>query len=181
DSNYGSSIWQAGIGPAADSAGNIFLSTANGMFNYSANDLGDSILRLTLGGGGFTVADSFTPFDQATMASNDIDLGSAGPILLPTQTSSNTPDLLVASGKDADIYLINRDSMGGYNPTDNSQIVQYIPNALGGELFGSPVYWNNHVYFLAHQDYLKAYSLSVDTSGKSALSTTPVAQTNSKI
>ncbi len=169
DSSYGSSLWAGGVGPAADTAGNIFLSTANGTFNYSANDLGDSVLRLTLGSGGFTVADSFTPYDQANMAANDIDLGSAGPILLPTQTASNTPDLLVASGKDADIYLINRDSMGGYNPTDNSQIVQYVPNALGGELFGSPLYWNNYVYFLAHLDYLRSYSLST-TNGVSALS-----------
>jgi hypothetical protein len=175
DSSYGSSLWAGGVGPAADSAGNIFLSTANGTFNYSANDLGDSVLRLTFGSGGFTVADSFTPFDQANMAANDLDLGSAAPILLPTQTSSNTPDLLVASGKDADIYLINRDGMGGYNPTDNSQIVQYVPAALAGELFGSPLYWNNYIYFLAHQDYLRSYTLStsngVSSVAASALTT----------
>jgi outer membrane protein assembly factor BamB len=180
DNSYGSSLWQSGVGPAADSNGNIFLSTANGLFNFSANDLGDSVLRLTLGSGGFAVADSFTPWDQANMAANDIDLGSAGPILLPSQNSS-TPDLLVASGKDADIYLINRDNMGGYNPTDNNQIVQYIPNALSGaELFGSPLYWNNFVYFLAHQDYLRSYSLSVNNN-ISALSTAPVAKTVGKL
>jgi hypothetical protein len=182
DNSYGSSIWQAGVGPAADSAGNVFLSTANGLFNYSGNDLGDSVLRLTFGSGQFSVADYFTPFDQANMASNDLDLGSAGPILLPTQTGSTTPDLLVASGKDADIYLINRDSMGGYNPTDNSQIVQYISNALGGaELFGSPLYWNNYIYFLAHQDYLRSYSLSINSSNASVMSTTPVAKTVGKL
>ena len=169
DNSYGSSIWQGGVGPAADSSGNIFLSTANGVFNFSANDLGDSVLRLSLGTGGFTVADSFTPFDQANMAANDLDLGSGGPILLPTQSASTTPNLLVASGKDQDIYLINRDTMGGYNPTDNGQIVQYIPNALLGELFGSPVYWNNYVYLLAHQDYLRSYSLTTP-NGVSTLS-----------
>src|SRR5438270_3622517 len=181
DNSYGSSIWQGGVGPSIDDAGKIYLATGNGLFNYSAFDLGDSVLKLSLGANSFTVEDYFTPFDQANLALNDTDLGSGGPTLLPTQTGSTTPNLLVTSGKDADIYLINRDRLGGYNPTDNSQIVQYIPSALGGELFGSPVYWNNTVYFLAHQDYLKAYSLSVDASGKSALSTTPVAQTNSKI
>jgi hypothetical protein len=180
DSSYGSSIWQSGVGPAADSVGNIFLSTANGTFNFSGNDLGDSVLRLTFGSGTFSVADSFTPFDQANMATNDLDLGSAGPILLPSQ-SSNTPDLLVASGKDADIYLINRDNMGGYNPTSNSQIVQYVPTALAGELFGSPLYWNNFIYFLAHQDYLRSYSLSVDSSNNSVISTTPIAKTVGKL
>src|SRR5260370_10174847 len=115
------------------------------------------------------------------MANTDLDLGSGGPILLPTQTGSTPPNLLVASGKDADIYLINRDNMGGYNPTDNSQIVQYLPAALLGELFGSPLYWNNFVYFLAHQDYLRSYSLSTNGSGITALSTVPVAKTVGKL
>jgi len=180
DNSYGSSIWQGGVGPAADSNGNIYLSTANGLFNFSANDLGDSVLRLTFGSGQFAVGDSFTPFDQANMAAQDLDLGSGGPILLPPQAGSTTPNLLVASGKDADIYLINRDNMGGYNPTDNNQIVQYLPTALLGELFGSPLYWNNYVYFLAHQDYLRSYSLSTN-SGVTALSTTPVAKTVGKL
>ena len=59
----------------------------------------------------------------------------------------------------------------------------YPGYSAGDPLAGATayLYWNNTVYFLAHQDYLKAYSLSVDASGKSALSTTPVAQTNSKI
>jgi hypothetical protein len=181
DNSYGSSIWQGGVGPAADAAGNIYLSTANGTFNYSAKDLGDSVLRLSLGTGGFTIADYFTPYDQAFMAANDEDLGSGGPILLPTQTGSSTPDLLVTSGKDEDIYLINRDNMGGNNSNNNNQIVQYIPTALLGEFFGAPLYWNNYVYFLAHQDYLRAYALSVNGSGNSVLSTTPVAQTGGKL
>lgn len=180
DNSYGSSIWQGGVGPAADSAGNVYLSTANGVFNYSAQDYGDSILKLSLGANAFTVEDYFTPFDQANMAATDTDLGSGGVMLLPTQTGSSTPNLLVASGKDADIYLVNRDNLGQYNPANNDQITQYIPAALSGELFGTAVYWNNLVYFLAHQDYLKAYSLSV-SNGVSALSTTPVAQTTSKL
>lgn len=181
DNSYGASIWQGGAGPAADSAGNVFLSTANGSFNFSTQDFSDSVLKVSLGTNTLSVSDYFTPFDQATMAANDTDLGSAGVTLLPTQAGSNTPNLLVTSGKDADIYLVNRDNLGLYNPTNNDQIPQYLPAALSGELFGNPVYWNNMVYFLAHQDYLRAYSLSVDGSGKSALSTTPVAQTSLKL
>lgn len=182
DNSYGSSIWQGGVGPAADSNGNVFLSTANGLFDYpNFPDFGDSVLRLTLGSGGFTVADYFTPYDQEYMADNDEDLGSAGPTLLPTQTGSTTPDLLVASGKDEDIYLINRDNLGQYNPTNNNQIVQYIPTALLGEFRGSPTYWNGYVYFLAQQDYLRAYSLTINSSGNSVLSTTPVAETTGRL
>jgi hypothetical protein len=180
DNSYGSSIWQGGVGPAADSAGNVFFSTANGSFNFSTQDFGDSVLKVSLGTNTLSVADYFTPFDQANMAATDLDLGSGGVTLLPTQ-GSNTPNLLVTSGKDADIYLINRDNLGLYNPTNNDQIPQYLPAALSGELFGSPVYWNNTVYFLAHQDYLRAYSLGVNSSNNSVLSTTPVAQTNVKL
>lgn len=186
DNSYGSSIWQGGVGPAADGAGNVYLSTANGIFDYGAFDLGDSVLKLSLGPGAFTVDDYFTPFDQGTMADNDIDLGSGGVTLLPYQTGSSTPDLLVTSGKDADIYLINTNSLGQYNPTGNTQIPQYLQSALAGEFFGNPVYWNNSdgttngtVYFLAHQDYLRSYSLSVNSSGNSVL--TPITQTVGKL
>ena len=175
DNTYGSSIWQAGVGPAADSAGNVYLSTANGEFNYSANDLGDTVLQLALNGGTFTVQDYFTPFDQAYMAANDLDLGSAGPVILPQQTSPPAPaqNMLVASGKDADIYLIDMNSMGGFSSDGtNDNIVQYIPSALLGELHGAPLYWNNTIYFLAQQDYLRGYSLS-----NGVLSTTPTVQT----
>lgn len=181
DNSYGSSLWQGGVGPAVDSEGNIFLATANGLFNYSGFDYGDSVLKLTLGTSAFSLQDYFTPFDQATLALNDTDLGSGGPVLLPPQAGSTTPNLLVTSGKPMDIYLINRDNLGGYNQTSNSQIVQYIPGALSGQLFGSPVYWNNMVYFLAHQDYLKGYSLSTNGSGVTSLSTTPTVQTPSKL
>src|SRR5260370_2926335 len=181
DNSYGSSNWQAGVGPAADNNGHLYPSTANGLFNFTANDLGDSVLKMSVGPKGFSLQDSFTPFDQANMAAHDLDLGSAGPIPLPTQAASLTPNLLVASGKDADIYLINRDNMGGYNPSGNTQIVQYLPNALLGELFGSPLYWNNFVYLLAHQDYLRSYSLSTDGTGITSLSTNPVAKTVGKL
>jgi hypothetical protein len=182
DGTYGSSVWQGGAGPAADSEGNVYLSTANGLFDIGAGfpDLGDSVLKLTLGSDVLTAADYFTPFDQATLAANDLDLGSGGITILPDQTTGPYQHLLVTASKRGDVYLINRDTLGGYNPTDNDQIPQYLPGALSKYNFGSPLYWNNGtsqlVYFLAHQDYLKAFSLS-----NGMLSATPVAQTVGKL
>jgi hypothetical protein len=182
DGTYGSSVWQGGAGPAADSDGNVYLSTANGLFDIGAGfpDLGDSVLKLTLGSEVLTAADYFTPFDQATLAANDLDLGSGGITILPDQTTGPYKHLLVTASKRGDVYLIDRDTLGGYNPTDNNQIPQYLPGALAKYDFGSPLYWNNGtsqlVYFLAHQDYLKAYSLS-----NGLLSATPVAQTVGKL
>lgn len=179
DNSYGSSLWQGGVGPAADSAGNVYISTANGVFNYSAFDLGDSVLKLSLSNGAFNVMDYFTPFDQALKAANDIDLGSGAVTLLPYQDGASTPDLLVTSSKDAALYLIDMDEMGGYNMVDNSQIPAYLPSALGNEFFGSPLYWNNKVYFLAHLDYLRSFLLDIDANGNSTIS--PFAQTSLKL
>jgi hypothetical protein len=182
DNTYGSAIWQGGTGPAADANGNVFVVTANGLFDLGGTfpDLGDSVLKLNLGSSGFTVADYFTPFDQETISDADLDLGSAAVMLLPDQPFGPNQHLMAMGSKRGDIYLLNRDNLGLYNPTDNSQIPEYLPGALSKYDFGSPLYWNSGgtqlVYFLAHQDYLKAFSLA-----NGALSTTPVAQTGLKL
>jgi hypothetical protein len=166
----GASLWMSGGGIAEDEAGSLYISTANGPFDATSN-WGDSVLKLGFkNNNAITVLDSFTPFDQDNMAKKDLDLGSGGIALLPDQPGLN-PHLAVTSGKTGTIYLLNRDSMGGYNPTDNSQIVQAIPGAIG--LFDSvPVYWNNKVYFAAQGDTVKAFAL---VSGMFSPST-PVAQ-----
>jgi hypothetical protein len=68
--------------------------------------------------------------------------------------------------------------MGGYNPSNDSQIVQDLINALlnsdaeNGN-YSSPAYFNGFVYFSAAQDKLKAFQL---TSG--LLSTSPSSQSS---
>ena len=182
DNTYGSAIWQGGVGPAADVAGNVYISTANGLFDLSGSfpDLGDSVVKLNLANSVFNIADYFTPFDQDSLSSSDLDLGSAAVTILPDQPTGPHKHLMVMGSKRGDIYLLNRDSLGLYNLTDNNQIPQYLPGALAKYDFGSPLYWNNGssqlVYFLAHQDYLKAFSFS-----NGALSTSPVAQTGAKL
>jgi hypothetical protein len=49
-----------------------------------------------------------------------------GPLLLPDQTGTAHPHLVLGAGKDGNGYLVDRDNMGHFNPTDNSQIVQTI-------------------------------------------------------
>jgi hypothetical protein len=152
---WGSSLWMGGVGPAADVDNNIYLVTANGTYdiNQGGSDWGDSAMKLTFNGSSFTVADSFTPNNQSTMAAEDLDFGSGGAILLPPQTTGPA-NLLVATGKTGTIYLINCDDMGGYNPTD--QVVQELPGAVGG-IWGAPVYWNDALYFAGRGDSVKAF------------------------
>jgi hypothetical protein len=168
-------IWQSGCGPAADSSQNIFLDTGNGTFNANLDTFGDSALKLKLMSNapapGFTLSllDSFTPFNEADLANTDADYGSGGALILPDQSTSPA-HLLVSGDKSGNIYLLNRDQMGHFQSGSNSQIVQYLPGALG-PVFSVPAYWQGNVYFAGVRDSLKAFQLS-----NNQLSTSPTSQ-----
>lgn len=154
-------IWQGGAAPASDSSGNWYVATGNGYFDANEQgglDYGDTVLKLNLSRPTFNVADYFTPYDQDSLDATDTDLGSGGVLLLPDQPGAN-PHLAVTVGKEGSIYLLNRDNMGKYNAAGNTQIVQELPNAIGG-VWGMPAYFNNTVYFGGSYDSLKAFSLS---------------------
>jgi hypothetical protein len=76
-------------------------------------------------------------------------------LLLPEQPGPY-PDLAVAIGKEGSIYLLNRDNLGKYDPSGDTQVVQELPNAIGG-VRGMPAYF---VYFGGQYDSLKAFVLS---------------------
>ena len=127
---YQGGIWMSGCGIAADNDGTLYLSTANGPFDAYGEPPGvnfsDSIVKLKPGTHGITLTDYFTPYNQAKMAEDDLDLGSAGVMLLPEQPGPY-PHLAITSGKDGYIYVLNRDSLGGYNRgKGNPQAVQEI-------------------------------------------------------
>jgi chitodextrinase len=167
----GAGMWQANGGPAADAAGNIYFITGNGPFdvNTGGKDYGDTFVKVSPSG---TVADYFTPHNQANINSNNFDLGAAGPLLLPDQPGAH-PHLIVSAGKDNAIYLVDRDSMGHYNSANDSQIVQSLVNIFPFGTpepgnYSSPVYFNGRVYFGPIADTIQAFSLS-----NGLLSTTP--------
>jgi hypothetical protein len=152
-------IWQSGGGLASDDNGHIFFSTANGPFdaNVGNADYGSSVLKIGWGANGLGILDYFTPFDQADLSNRDEDIGSAGVTMLPDQPGAH-PHLIVASGKTGDVYLIDRDNMGHFNPTDNSQIVQYLPLGVG-RMFSTASYWNGSVYFTGQVQGYSKFSL----------------------
>jgi hypothetical protein len=160
-SGGGASIWQSGCAPAADASGIIYFLTGNGAFdaNTGGPDYGDSIVKLNANG---TVADYFTPSDQASLNSSDTDLGSSGLVLVPGQ-SGTFAHLLIAGGKQGVIYSVNRDNMGKFNAAGNQNIQSVAALSAGptsGGLFGSPAYWNGNLYFSAWNDNVKAFHLS---------------------
>ena len=155
----GGSIWQTGDGPAADSAGNIYVLVANGDFDVpdGGRDFGDTALKLQPAGGTFNVVDWFTPFNQQELDDNDFDLGSGGPVLLPDQPSGPR-HLLLGGSKEGKLYVIDRDNMGHFRPNDDSQIVQTV--VLSGPLFSTPAVWQDKVYVGALQSSVRCYRMS---------------------
>jgi outer membrane protein assembly factor BamB len=164
--------WGGGSGPAADSAGSIYVASGNGSYD-NQSDYGDSILRLTWSNSGLALADYFTPWDQLTLDNNDTDVGSGGVTLLPDQPGTTYPHLLVQVGKEGTIDLVNRDNMGQFHPGNDDQIVQTLPFIIGG-VWGGPAFWNNNAYFGGQYDQLKAFAFDPQTQ---LLSTVPTSET----
>jgi hypothetical protein len=167
--NQGPAIWMSGGGPAADASGNVYLLTANGRFDTTLNasgfpsgaDYGNSFLKLQTAGATLSVADYFTMSNEVTESANDEDLGSGGTLLLPdlTDAGGTTRHLMVGAGKDGNIYVVNRDSMGKFNATANN-IWQELDGVLPGGIWSTPAYYANTVYYGDSGGTLKAFALS---------------------
>lgn len=159
-------IWMTGAGLASDGT-NLFTLVGNGDFSSALGDWGDSMLKIApdptstqaspnINGYGLKVADSFTPYNQQSLADADADLGSGGGLVLPDQSGTH-PHLYIGAGKQGVVYVVNRDSMGGFNAsTDN--VLQEV--SLGHGVFSSPVYFNGSIYYHATGDQLKRYTLT---------------------
>jgi outer membrane protein assembly factor BamB len=166
----GPSIWMSGGGPAADAEGNIYLLTANGVFETTLDsngfpnqqDYGNSFLKLSTAGGSLSVADYFAMYNEVAESSADTDLGSGGEMLLPdlTDSTNTVRHLVVGAGKDGNIYVVNRDSMGKFNASGNSQIWQQVSGAVPAGVWATPAYFNGTVYYGDVGSTLKAFTIA---------------------
>jgi len=111
-----SAIWMSGYGiAAAPNSGNLFFSTGNsGPGTYDGvRNIQESVVKVDpqlvnlLG--------LFTPASENQLDQVDGDLGSGGVLLLPPQPGP-FPNLAVTAGKAGTMYLLNRDSLGGFTP-----------------------------------------------------------------
>ena len=174
-------IWMSGAGPAADSSGNIFALDANGSFDSTLDtngfpnhgDYGNAFLKISTTSNKMAVADYFEMFNQAAENGSDADLGSGGALVLPDlqDNSGKTWHLAVGAGKDNNIYLVDRDSMGKFNASANN-IHQELQGVLAGGIWSMPAYFNNTVYFGAVGNNIKAFAIS-----NAQLSASPTSQT----
>ena len=169
NSSAGPAIWMAGGGPAVDASGNIYLLTANGAFETtmdakgfpSAQDYGNSFLKISSAAAGLSVLDYFTMSNEVAESNADQDLGSGGELLLPDlMDSTNTVrHLMVGAGKDGNIYVVDRDSMGKFNASSNKNY-QTLTGALPGGIWSTPAYFNGTLYYGNVSGTLKAFAIS---------------------
>jgi hypothetical protein len=162
-------IWAAGAGPAADANGNIYLLTGNGTFDTRLNssnfpaegDFGNSFVKIATSSGGMAINDYFTMTNTVSESAGDVDLGSAGLVLLPqVNNSQGEPvSLLVGAGKDGNIYVVNQSGMGGFNPSMDS-IYQFMPHALPSGTWASPAWFNGVLYYGGVNDRLRAFQFA---------------------
>jgi outer membrane protein assembly factor BamB len=176
----GGAFWQAGGGPAADALGAIYLMAGNGTFDTTLDaagfpnrrNFGNAFLALSTSPT-LAVGDYFATFDTVAQSAADLDLGSGGPLVLPAVTDSSLQirRLVVGTGKDKRIYVLDRDRMGKFDAARNN-VYQQIDGVLAGGMFSVPSYFDNTVYFAAVGDAIKAFPIS---GGR--LSSTPSSRT----
>jgi hypothetical protein len=169
NSSAGPAIWMAGGGPAVDASGNIYLLTANGAFETtmdakgfpSAQDYANSFLKISSATAGLSVMDYFTMSNEVAESNADQDLGSGGELLLPDlMDSTNTVrHLMVGAGKDGNIYVVDRDSMGKFNASGNKNY-QTLTGVLPGGIWSTPAYFNGTLYYGNVSGTLKAFAIS---------------------
>jgi hypothetical protein len=162
-------IWMAGAGLAADNSGNIYFLDANGDFDTTLNaqgfpskgDYGNAFMKLSSSGNQLAVADYFEMDNQSSENSTDTDLGSGGTIVLPDlgDGAGQTVHLAVGGGKDGNLYVVNRDSMGKFS-ANNSSIYQELAGGLPGGMFAMPAYFNNTVYYGPVGSPILAFTIS---------------------
>jgi hypothetical protein len=172
-------IWNSGAGMAADSAGNIFLLDANGLFDTTLNssgfpengDYGNAFLHLTTKGG-LAVADYFEMFNQSAENGSDTDLGSGGTLLLTSRDSTGkTWQLAVGAGKDSNLYVVDRTNMGKFNSKTNNAY-QELKGVLKSGVWSMPAAMYANIYYGPVNSPISLYQFS-----DAKLRTTAVAKT----
>ena len=163
-------VWMSGSGLAASSSGHVYAITGNGSWNGTSN-FSDSFVRLSPN---LTLVDYFTPFNQAELSAQDLDVGAGGLLLVDSHTAF--PDEAIGCGKFPAIYVVDRVNMGKFHSGSNNQIIQEVDNQVGGggsrqpnaHCFMTPAFWNQRLYFAGNNDVLKAFSFNLSTGKMSA-------------
>jgi outer membrane protein assembly factor BamB len=155
---YAGGMWESGAGMAADAQGNLYVVAGNGTVGdagdpTSLTNRGESALKLTPSGSTLRVASYFTPYNYQFLNDNDLDYGGMGALLIPNSARYLT------GGKDGNLYLLNKDDMGGYLPSAN-QVQQVVRLGNAANMHCQAAYYKGSakefVYVWSENDPLRA-------------------------
>src|SRR5579872_4064303 len=152
--------------------GKLYMGTGNGPYAPKSFDWGDSIFALNPDGtgNGALPLDSYTPSNYQQMQSQDLDLGSTAPAILPAPRSSKFQHIAVQGGKDARLRLLNLDNLSGKGgPGHIGGQIKTIAVPQGGEILTQPAVWvagdGSTWTFVANGSGTSALQLRVNRSG----------------
>jgi outer membrane protein assembly factor BamB len=179
-------LWESGMGVAADPQGNLYVVSGNGTVGtkvpYTApgNGTGENVsssgptdpsgraesaMKLTPSGSTLQISSYFTPTNYLDLNINDLDYGVMGTFLIPNSS------FYLTGCKDGNLYLLNKDNMGGFSNTTNL-VQQTVP--LNVSLHCQPSYYlgatNEFVYVWSENDQLRTFLFN--RSSNTLLSTT---------
>jgi hypothetical protein len=158
-------IWQAGNGLAYDvNSNSLFFATGNGTYDGSGN-LGDSIVRLDATQ--LTVTSKYSPPNRGILENKDMDLGSAGPILIGTPYGTQ----VLQGGKEGVFTSLdlNLNLVQSFRATVNEyrSCLQQMSSGGGFDyphIRGSPAFDGHTVYVWAQSDGLEMHPV-IDIGG----------------
>jgi hypothetical protein len=133
-------IWSGGMAPAADTNGYIYVMVGNGTFDGITN-FGECMVKLNTN---LVVQDYAVPANWSDLNTEDRDVGSGGPVLLPTH-------YVAGLGKDGNMYMADVNNMGHVGAFAQ----QFAAQTLGDTVGPSPVYWQGptrKTIFALHSD-----------------------------
>lgn len=115
-------LWGRG-GPVIGSNGRIYGNTADGKFDTQAGDYSNTVIAVSEDG--LDLVDYFLPPNWVYLDSKDLDLGATS----PTFFGWKGRNLIAAASKEAVIYLLDADSLGG----KDHQTALYTSPKLGND------------------------------------------------
>jgi hypothetical protein len=127
-----SAIWGRAGAVVDPKEGRIFVATGNGDWN-GTTDWGDAIVELD--SGATKILGNYTPTNTRELNDDDLDLGSASPVLLDG-------NLIAQGGKDGNIRLLSRQEIAGTRAHKGHEL-QIVATPSGTDLFSQPAVWRH--------------------------------------
>ena len=140
---YGGGIWGRG-GAAIGTDGTVFAATGDGAVDPSAGKFADTVLALS--GKELKLLDYYTPENATYLTRKDLDMGNTTPVIFPYKGR----ELLVTSGKEGALVLLDAKSLGG--------------DAHRKPLFQTPLYTNEGAD-IAGRGFWGAFATWQDVTG----------------